>query len=833
MKLRILAFLLALLTVLSTLTLAGCSQNDATGGTETAAETEEKETKEKETEKNEIPEYEGVDWINAAEFGFVGDGKTANDLKMKEYIKYYSKTPIYFSEGVYCFEQSIDFPQQMYIELDPHAELKCTAKTPLEFFITVRKDAKNWCAFDEYTKSYIKGGTINANYKAKVGLAVCQNYHSQFEGFMLKNVLEKGIQTWYNTNDLRDGSFIGRDLTIYNDQFIAGTIGIYDAHYDTNVYETSVVNFETAIYTYGGRFYECTAWVNSIVSKNASNFGKITFAEVAGGTQTIFDNCTVDTMRFGFKLADGASCTINNFIWFTNTNFYSAEIQKKYPRTIFWCANPSTAQIYVVGAQVPNEGNLYFSNGELPLSRFLNVRVPGDATNIPYFRNDTDQTEKPSSTATTVTLDGSTSYDEITAQGNYVCDLTKGANGANKPPFSEKGVLEVVGVGDMVIQRFVGTTNLASRIFDGTRWGEWIDASGKTTVVKEVETVVVEQKPAESNDFYGTDWINAVKFGFVGDGRTANDAKMKEYIRKYSDTPIYFPGGVYCFEQSIDFPKQMYIELDPNAELKCTAKTPLEFFITVRKDAKNWCAFDEYTKSYIKGGTINANYKAKVGLAVCQNYHSQFEGFMLKNVLEKGIQTWYNTNDLRDGSFIGRDLTIYNDQFIAGTIGIYDAHYDTNVYETSVVNFETAIYTYGGRFYECTAWVNSIVSKNASNFGKITFAEVAGGTQTIFDNCTVDTMRFGFKLADGASCTINNFIWFTNTNFYSAEIQKKYPRTIFWCANPSTAQIYVVGAQIPGEANLAFSNAALPKSVFMNIRATGSTSQIAYFRNDK
>ena len=115
----------------------------------------------------------------------------------------------------------------------------------------------------------------------------------------------------------------------------------------------------------------------------------------------------------------------------------------------------------------------------------------------------------------------------------------------------------------------------------------------------------------------------------------------------------------------------------------------------------------------------------------------------------------------------------------------------------------------------------------------MTFAEVAGGTQTIFDNCTVDTMRYGFKLADGASCTINNFIWFTNTNFYSAEIQKKYPRTIFWCANPSTAQIYVVGAQIPGEANLAFSNAALPKSVFMNIRATGSTSQIAYFRNDK
>ena len=480
MKLRILALLLALLSVFSVLTLSGCA-DEATDKEAASTAGAETDTQKDPSKPGTPSEYFGTDWINAAEFGLVGDGKTLNDRRMREYIKYHAQTPLYFPEGVYCFAESLDFPDHMYIELDPHAELKCVAEQPLDYFITVRKDVQNWCQLDGYTKSYIKGGTINANYCAKVGLAVCQCYHAQFEGFTLKNVLEKGIVTWYNTKELRDGAFIGRDLVIFNDKAIKGTVGIYDAHFDTNVYGTSIVNFETAIYTYGGRFYECTAWVNSAwTSAKGDVYENLTFAVVDhNGGQALFDNCTVDTMRYGYKLkaSSGAGCTITNTIWTTNENFYSKLLQKQYPRTVFYCEEPKGAYFYVVGAWIPEEEYLSFTNGEMFNSMFINIRAVEDSK-IPYLRNDSEAlrdltffgSEKPETTS----LNGATDFDKIKIPYTYDCELRVGSGGKNAPPVKEAGVLEVTTVGSKIVQKFYGTKTSLYRVFDGARWGAWI-----------------------------------------------------------------------------------------------------------------------------------------------------------------------------------------------------------------------------------------------------------------------------------------------------------------------------------------------------------------------
>ena len=174
MKTRVLTLALALLFIFSGFALADDSQNETTNGASST--------------KSAIVNYNGIDWINAVEFGLVGDGKTLNDDKMGEYIKNHYQTPIYFPAGVYCFEKSLHFPDNMYIELDPSAELRCVAKETLDFFITVRKDNNSWVQADGYSKSYIKGGTINANYCTKTAIAVCQCYHAQFESFTVKNV---------------------------------------------------------------------------------------------------------------------------------------------------------------------------------------------------------------------------------------------------------------------------------------------------------------------------------------------------------------------------------------------------------------------------------------------------------------------------------------------------------------------------------------------------------------------------------------------------------------------------------------------------------------------
>ena len=475
MKLRILALLLALL---SALTLFGCVQNMEnleTEAEEIVAETQ-TETKEEAKEENARADFYGIDWINAVDFGLVGDGETPNDARMQEYIDSYYTIPMYFPEGVYCFEKSLDFPNDMYLQLDPKAELKCIAPKPLEYFISVRKNVSDWCQLDGYSTSYIKGGTINVNYRAKLGIGVCQCYHSKFEGFMLKNVLEKGIQTLYNADGFSDGSFIGRDLVIYNDRAIEGTVGIYDAHHDTNVYETSVVNLETAFYTIGGRFYECTAW-----NTKMDFVENCTFAEIAGGNCSLFVNCSVDTVRYGYKLHKGANCAVSNGTWITNKNFYKPEMQAKYPRTIFYSDAPGLAQFYVTGMMVPNEDHLSFSNGAMPNSVFLNIRMPGGKTDIPFFRNDSaaivDLALNGTGSPEKKLLIGSDDFDIVKTAYNYDCEMRIGSGGKGAPPSKETGVLKVEVVGKKVVQTFYGQSAVFCRTFDGAKWGSWIELS--------------------------------------------------------------------------------------------------------------------------------------------------------------------------------------------------------------------------------------------------------------------------------------------------------------------------------------------------------------------
>jgi hypothetical protein len=97
--------------------------------------------------------------------------------------------------------------------------------------------------------------------------------------------------------------------------------------------------------------------------------GTSVFANVARGHQSLFVNCSVDTYRYGFVLGKTewgyTSCTINNMTWITNRVFYGDELQAKYPRTVFVCEEPEQALFYVVSAQIPWEGNLNFSNGEM------------------------------------------------------------------------------------------------------------------------------------------------------------------------------------------------------------------------------------------------------------------------------------------------------------------------------------------------------------------------------------------------------------------------------------------------------------------------------------
>ena len=477
---RILALLLAILMALSVFAMAGCSSegdNGAATETEEAKETKKTETPKK-TETTKKTDFYGTDWINAAEFGMVGDGRTLNDAKFADYAKYYSDTPLYFPEGVYCFEKTLNFPDSMYVRMDPEAELKCVAKEPLEYFITLRGQFQEtegrWVNFLDYAhQAGIEGGTINANYKAKCALGLFQGMHSIFRDLKVMNVLEKGIQT--KISKTSDGCYHFENIYVYNSECRKGTYGIYDNHVDNHFMYVTCVNFETSFYTNGGRFVECSGW--NLAMESAES---MTFAEIHG-SQSIWIGPSVDTVRYGFKLAEGASTSISDLVYITNKVFYTEELQKKYPRTLFWAEDPENAKFMVTGCQINWEKYLDFSNAPLPNSSFVNLRIPAGMNGAQQFKNYRDDNaiirdlnETEAQNTADFYLSGKSDFNKITADGIYKCSLGAGKGGKNLPPKAEKGVLEVTEKNDVVLQKFFGQTYSAYRIYSDSKWSNWI-----------------------------------------------------------------------------------------------------------------------------------------------------------------------------------------------------------------------------------------------------------------------------------------------------------------------------------------------------------------------
>ncbi len=486
---RIFALLLALVTVLSVFSMVGCDNTNANGSdTETQEEQEtKKETPKKETNvsSSSFSNFVGVDWINALDFGFKGDGKTPNDKIFAEYVKYNSSRPIYFPKGVYCFEETLNFHDCMYVKMDPEAELKCIAEEPIDYFITLRGQHINsegaWVQLLDYAQeSYIEGGVINCDYKAKCALGLFQGMHTNYRDFKIINVLEKGIQTLISKTT--DGTYNFSNVFIYNTEALPGSYGVYDNGYDNHFKGVSVCNFDTAFYTVGGNFLDCSAWNLDMAVVETS-----TFAEVYG-TQTMFTNVSVDTFRYGFKMTPWTSVSIKNMRWITNKVFYTEELQAQYPRTMFWADEPENVQISLDSLQFGNETNLDFSNNALPKSTFFNVRATNGARpeNYKNYRDDLTSLVAVSDKLVALVEDngsganltGASNFDDIKDTGYYNCELRVGKNGVNVPPVKEAGILEVVAVGDKLIQKFSGTASYAQRIFDGTRWGKWAVISG-------------------------------------------------------------------------------------------------------------------------------------------------------------------------------------------------------------------------------------------------------------------------------------------------------------------------------------------------------------------
>ncbi len=356
-----------------------------------------------------------------------------------------------------------------------------------------------------------------------------------------------------------------------------------------------------------------------------------------------------------------------------------------------------------------------------------------------------------------------------------------------------------------------------------------------TTVLEVGETgtpTVSVKEPPSDIDWEMEAVINARKFGFVNDGVTPNDDIMAYYLEHYAHyIPIEFPAGKYVFTETINFPERIYVELTPRAEWILESDTVLDYFITLQKGVTDWRDWEGYAQeSYIRGGLINVNYKAKNGIGLHGGLHTSFQDFKMQNVLEKGIVTRLN-DPFSNGLFHFTNIYFYNDKAVEGTIAIYDNGYDNIFTRCTSVNFQQFCYTTGGMFTQCSGWFNSYGKSLIPNS---VYAEIPDGYQSIFNTALVDTFRYGFKIGDWASTTVNDLVWITNSNFYDEATRAQYPMCIF-VTNRTDNQIMVNGLAFTYMKNFDFSNNQLPKSVFLNVRYKNSSnpwSTMKNFRDD-
>ena len=276
----------------------------------------------------------------------------------------------------------------------------------------------------------------------------------------------------------------------------------------------------------------------------------------------------------------------------------------------------------------------------------------------------------------------------------------------------------------------------------------------------------------------GTAWVNAIGYGFVGDGETVNDSVINEYINNSSENPLYFPKGVYLFSSSINFPNGATLILDPNATLKLNSlDSHIDYFIGFRVGST---ASDYSYNSGVFGGTVDANYSARSIVAFNKCISGKVQNCTLKNSLKYGIRESFTAVSAPPDGYISvSDVTIENDGGIddsppTGTIGIYSNGFDSKYRNVTIVNYETGVYAIATYLDTVNMWLRS------RQLIPNSLGIMCAGYQNTFSNITVDTYRYSLS-ADTSyhGAQISNIVQIVNEGVYNEYYRNNYPMVFF------------------------------------------------------
>ena len=477
--------------------------------------------------------------INALSIGFKNDGVSDNLQAINNFINNNSNTTLYFPNGTYCFSNSFDFKENLFIELDNKAELKLISQNNIDNFITLNLTKTQGYSYGNFIKG---NGIINGNFKCDNLIGLSYYRHLNIDGVILKNFNKKGIITRQQGNT--GGELKASNLLIQNEKDIIGSYGIYDNGHD-NMFDNIIIqDVEVCLSTNSSQFNAIHGWISKSNLIETSVFAEINNANA------VFNNCVIDTIMNGFKPTENHySVMVNNLVVMFSTSVWGTPSNR---HTLF-IGNDET-KYCVNNCRINVPFNIKFASlSTMYSSNFKNISIDKYTSSL--------NIENLIITNTNKELQGRGSlynldFNKCIVNGNF----TVNPNWLNSPIANTYGVLTVMASGDWITQIYKPKSNYGNslyiRVGKENDWGNWDEF--KNTILSS-STVSNDANNCVFEGSYTTNpnWLNLP------------DTTMSSY-------------GVLTVNQSGDFVMQIY-----------KIKFNHDFYIRVGKkgDWENWTKF--------------------------------------------------------------------------------------------------------------------------------------------------------------------------------------------------------------------------------------------------
>lgn len=303
--------------------------------------------------------------------------------------------------------------------------------------------------------------------------------------------------------------------------------------------------------------------------------------------------------------------------------------------------------------------------------------------------------------------------------------------------------------------------------------------------------------------------INVKIFGAKGDGITNDTVPIQNALNSKTYGTVLIPDGDYLISATLTINNHTSLELSKNARI--FTNTILDDLIIYNPINLTPNLYALSNKVFIKGGTLDGNNLVKNLLKISQVYQMTVEDIRFFNFKEKGLWTnFFRSFGVSCAGIYGHNLEFRNAQAHFGSVAIYNQGYDNHFDACSILDVETGIVTWDGLFTKCNSWlsIQALIPNSC-------FADIRESFSS-FIQCTPDTLRYPFKLANGKSVRISNLNIIYNEGVYTPALATTYPITLF--TGDFTGMYFVNDGLFVLPYNMTMCNMVFPNARFVNNR---------------